>query len=589
MAPPPPGKMNREAEAEAGTLHAPANPKGVTVEIGVRWAAVTWQRPHSTPDRPVEDYLLAISPGQQTIRFDGKTTQTVLIALTPGQPYTIFVAARNAAGSSGWVSSPPIELDYTITTPAQRHSLINAELFEDLLLLNDAALSDWLAEVDDIDLELAIAATPPALHERIFACIRPPERASMLRERLAPPLPVQIVRRSEVLPPPMPQPMMPRPEVVIEIPPSRPRRRWTWALALVSLLLIAAALFWSLRSLWPAQENADLKATVDALVAVRLTTEATPAQTPVARPTDRPALSMPAMASPTPEPLLLPVVAGAPPTALAPAVYAEPSVELLNVRSGPGEVYDVQEILQAGTALELQSRSEDGNWVYVATDNAEGWVASWLLTIVGDPSDLAVRLAPPTPTPSTTLTLSPTVVAEVRLDSPLQTLVADPVMTTALVMTATPVITATTSLSPALSSSVPAAPPVTDVADSPCLLGGHFWLIHPVETTVYNQVSFRWGFSAPLPKECGFEVSVWRVGGSPSGVHDAVADNKNGVVKLLPQNQYRLDVPFMHNLPSVVGSGDYFWTVSIVEIDPGYRSFNRSATPSRFYLDLPSH
>jgi hypothetical protein len=124
--------------------------------------------------------------------------------------------------------------------------------------------------------------------------------------------------------------------------------------------------------------------------------------------------------------------------------------------------------------------------------------------------------------------------------------------------------------------------------DSPCLMGGHFWLIHPVEITVYDQVSFRWGFSAPLPKECGFEVSVWRVDGSPRGVHDAVADNKNGVVKLSRQNEYRLDVPFMHNLPSVAGSGDYLWTVSIVEIEPTYRSFNRNATPSRFYLEIPS-
>ena len=136
-------------------------------------------------------------------------------------------------------------------------------------------------------------------------------------------------------------------------------------------------------------------------------------------------------------------------------------------------------------------------------------------------------------------------------------------------------------------TSVPGADALTAEAltASPCLTGGEFWLIHPVEIGVHNQVSFRWGFNAPLPDGCGFEVRIWRDGNIPAGVHDAVADNRNGVIKVVGPSEYELDVPFLNNLPAVTGSGNYWWTVALVEVKPSYRDFGRQATPSVFYVN----
>ena len=51
---------------------------------------------------------------------------------------------------------------------------------------------------------------------------------------------------------------------------------------------------------------------------------------------------------------------------------------------------------------------------------------------------------------------------------------------------------------------------------------------------------------------------LWKAGDAPSGVHNAVADNLHGVIKVTPQNEYELTVPYLHNLPGVQGrSGDY--------------------------------
>ena len=67
-----------------------------------------------------------------------------------------------------------------------------------------------------------------------------------------------------------------------------------------------------------------------------------------------------------------------------------------------------------------------------------------------------------------------------------------------------------------------------------------------------------------------------------------MADHLNGVVKLTRANEYRLDIPLLGNLPAVSGaSGDYYWTVSLIQVSPAYQNFGRQADPSYFYVQFP--
>jgi hypothetical protein len=56
-------------------------------------------------------------------------------------------------------------------------------------------------------------------------------------------------------------------------------------------------------------------------------------------------------------------------------------------------------------------------------------------------------------------------------------------------------------------------------------------------------------------------------------------DNKNGQVKALGQNTYSLEI----NISGAAGvkgrGGEYWWTVSLVEIEPAYQPLNIQATP----------
>ncbi len=273
-------------------------------------------------------------------------------------------------------------------------------------------------------------------------------------------------------------------------------------------------------------------------------------------------------------------------------------MDLVNLRAGPGENYPILELLPADETVRLLSRNETGDWLYISSTVGDGWVASWLLDLDRDMQTLAVQAAPPTPVSrdlQPTATQAPVATAT---QAPVATATQAPVATAtqAPVAAATqaPVVTAISvpTLVPVLVETTPTATPagalLTDDFAHPCLVSGYFWLIHPVDITVRNEVTFQWGFSGQLPAGCGFEVLLWRVGDPPRGVHDAVADNLNNVIKLSRANEYRLEIPFLNQLPSTaVGSGDYNWTVAIVQVSPQYRSFGRQADPAYVRIELP--
>jgi hypothetical protein len=95
------------------------------------------------------------------------------------------------------------------------------------------------------------------------------------------------------------------------------------------------------------------------------------------------------------QPVELPPVATAPPLPTAAPVvdhtiYASPSVQTLNVRSGPGESYPVLGQLRNEQKVEVVGRSQESNWLYINFGDDKAWVAEWLVEIEGPRETLPI-------------------------------------------------------------------------------------------------------------------------------------------------------------------------------------------------------
>ena len=122
-------------------------------------------------------------------------------------------------------------------------------------------------------------------------------------------------------------------------------------------------------------------------------TDVTPTSNPTATPTP----------TPTPTPTQTPTQ-----TPIADAVV---NAKNLNLRSGPGMVYDRLGVLEQGDPLKVTGRNLAGDWLRViAHDGQEGWVAASLLEINVPLADVTTAQAPSTPTPmyTPTPTVTPT-------------------------------------------------------------------------------------------------------------------------------------------------------------------------------------
>lgn len=100
----------------------------------------------------------------------------------------------------------------------------------------------------------------------------------------------------------------------------------------------------------------------------------------------------------TPAPLPTPTLQGV-------VITIKSSVQ--NVRTGPGQVYDVLGQLKKGDQAQVIGASIDFQWVVIQFRGQQGWLATSLLDVAGDRSTVPVIAAPPTPTPPPA-TLTPT-------------------------------------------------------------------------------------------------------------------------------------------------------------------------------------
>jgi len=253
---------------------------------------------------------------------------------------------------------------------------------------------------------------------------------------------------------------------------------------------------------------------------------------------------------------------------------------LLDVRSGPGEVYGLVGKLPEGAEAEITGQDETGQWwqiVFLPAEGERGWIP--IDANFSEPSNtnsVPIAVAPALPTDT------PTPIP----DTPTPTAVPDTPTPTSIPNTLTPTATST---QPPATTATSAVAPTPTATNTPALPTGEFVLLKPIslDDPSFGPTEFEWQWGSPLKENQGFEVRVWRDGEPPAGVHNSVLDNQNGVIEALGNNTYRL-IADITNTPGVLNrGGEYNWTVILIQLDP-YQELGVQAKPSgRFRFDVP--
>lgn len=187
-----------------------------------------------------------------------------------------------------------------------------------------------------------------------------------------------------------------------------------------------------------------------------------------------------------------------------------------------------------------------------------------LLVLAPSPTPMPTATNTPTPTPTFTQTPTP----------------APPTNTPTL--TPTPTTTPTPTHTPRPPTATPVrtqifAPP------TPSFSEGRFLNLVPnsLEFSTNGDTTFEWTWTGPLPDGYGFEIRVWANGEPVVGAHDAVRDNRTGIVESLGNNRYRAPI----NIKDAQGvrqrTGEYFWTVVLIQYQPEYKNMYLQAPSAR--------
>ncbi len=107
----------------------------------------------------------------------------------------------------------------------------------------------------------------------------------------------------------------------------------------------------------------------------------------------------------------VPTVTGTPAGPMA--VVSAGNEPQINLRSGPGSLYDKVGVLLVGQSVPAKGRSPKGEWIlvdYPGVPGGQAWVYA-LYVEIKPPTQLPIVEPPPTPTPAQTATIDPTLVA----------------------------------------------------------------------------------------------------------------------------------------------------------------------------------
>ena len=161
---------------------------------------------------------------------------------------------------------------------------------------------------------------------------------------------------------------------------------WLGLAGVLVLLIVAAALYLTgVLGTGGADAPAATPAPDAALVVSEPTNTATPTQTPTSTPAPTATDALP-----TPAPVL-------------PSTPVAAALKRLEIRSGPGDEYEVLGYLPEGAEREIVGRDEAGEWWRIRTSEGMAWIqADPEFSDATDAGGVAIALAPPTPSPTNT-------------------------------------------------------------------------------------------------------------------------------------------------------------------------------------------
>jgi len=103
--------------------------------------------------------------------------------------------------------------------------------------------------------------------------------------------------------------------------------------------------------------------------------------------------------------------------------------------------------------------------------------------------------------------------------------------------------------------------------------------------TTNGPTTFEWQYGGSLGADLGFEVRVWRDGEPQAGAHDAMRSNYEGKVIALGNDTYHLEIDISQATGVGGRTGEYLWTVLLVQIDPEYKDLGVQASPGRLRFE----
>lgn len=257
--------------------------------------------------------------------------------------------------------------------------------------------------------------------------------------------------------------------------------------------------------------------------------------------------------------------------------------------------------LAAGVAI-IAVTVWGGRW---SNSNSDSLKPPPLQTEVGPQGEAKLSALTHTPTSSPTLTLTSTPVTPTDVSSPTPsstpipptnvptstpTASPSPSATRMLIPpTAVPTVTPTSTPTVPAPTPVMATPSPTPTISTSRIPSGTLTLLKPIslDPPIHGQTDFEWEWRGDLPPNFGFEVCVWREDEPRAGAHDAVLDNRENHIEQLGENRYRLTVDITNAYGVRRRSGEYLWTVALVQISPAYADLGPQAEPARLRFELP--
>lgn len=187
----------------------------------------------------------------------------------------------------------------------------------------------------------------------------------------------------------------------------------------------------------------------------------------------------------------------------------------------------------------------------------------------------------PTFTPTLTATHTPVPPTNTPSPSPSPTLTHTFEPATPIVLVVTATSTPTPTVRPSPTPGLPPATPTVSPTATPSLPIGTFTLLNPLslDEPSYGLTNFEWEWNDAVPPDRGFEVRVWREGEPLAGAHDAVLDNQQGRIEQIGENRYRLTIDITRAAGVRERTGEYLWTVALVQISPEYADLGLLAEP----------